>query len=132
LQERALAGSVRADDGQRLAVDQLDRDVPECPELLHRMPGQELPDRLPDGLLLVEPQRVLDADVLGPDRVRRSRMHARRCCERRHRTFAKFGSSRLKMIVAIAIRRMLTARRMPSDSQFGISGPLPGVVAVAS
>ena len=33
LEERALAGAVRADDGQRLAVDEPERDVAQGPEV---------------------------------------------------------------------------------------------------
>ena len=45
LQERALAGAVGADDRQRLAVEQAQRDVAQGPELLVRAAPEDLAER---------------------------------------------------------------------------------------
>ena len=69
LEERALAGAVRADDRQRLAVLDAQVDVAERPELLALAAPEHLAERPADRRLPGEPQVVADAEVVGADRV---------------------------------------------------------------
>ena len=69
LEQRALAGPVRTDDGQRLAVDDAERDVAQRPERLAALAREELAERPLDRVLAAEPKAVLDAEVLGHDGV---------------------------------------------------------------
>ena len=98
LEERALAGAVRTDDGQRLAVEQAQRHVLQRPEALRAASAEHLPDRAADRRLPGESQVVPDAEVLGDDgRLVRADDEGRwSVVDGHHRTFAKRGSSRLK------------------------------------
>src|SRR5207247_462587 len=69
LEKRALAGAVGPDDAQRLAVDDLEGDIPQRPEMWVGAldlvaPGQ----RLAEGLLARELEVVLDPETLDVDR----------------------------------------------------------------
>src|SRR6185503_7013279 len=103
LEERALAGAVRPDDPQRLAVAQLERDMLERPEPLGRLAQHEVRDRGSDRRLAGEPEVVPDAQVLGLDGI----WH-----RGRHRTFANSGSTRLKNVIAMARSARLATSRI--------------------
>src|SRR4029079_9535157 len=103
LEERALARAIRPDDPERLAVDDVERHVPERPEIgvaaleLHPS-GERLAGRGPAGELeaVLDPQPV-DADR---DRAARMRVELARLHRRHQRTFANDGSTRLKSRIA--------------------------------
>ena len=68
LEERALAGAVRADDRQRLAALDVQVDVAERPELVAPSAPEHLADRPAERRLPGEPQVVADPEVAGVDR----------------------------------------------------------------
>ncbi len=99
LEEGALARAVRADDRERLAVDQPEGDVLERPErpfatgpLGHRRQG------LAERVLLGQAQVVADPEVADVDRRREpvTPLVGAAGCRAHQRTFAKAGSTRLK------------------------------------
>ena len=78
LEQRALAGAVRPDDGEALAVDDPERDVAEGPEVGRALvPLQEVLERVADRRLAGQAEVVADAEAAR----RRSRSPAsgRRC-----------------------------------------------------
>src|SRR6476620_191696 len=96
LEERALAGTVRPDDSQRLPALDVEVDMAQRPELVALAPPEHLPDRIAEGRFPGKAEVVADADVARVDREVRARIHPRwRRFVGHQMTFAKFGSSRL-------------------------------------
>ena len=121
LEQRALAGAVRADDREALAVDEPERDVAEGPEVGRSVaPLQEVPERAADRRLAGQAEVVADAEARG----RRSRSPAsrRRSCGLAHRTFANDGSTRLKNRVASTRK---TVEKISSTKRPVQSGGVP-------
>ena len=95
LEERALAGAVGPDDGQRFAVDQVEADVPQGPErpiAVAAAPKRLTNDRL-QRRLAGEAQAVLDPEVADVDRVWGPGPAG--IVAGHHSTFANDGSTRL-------------------------------------
>ena len=100
LEERALAGAVRPDHGQRLAVVDLEVDVAEGPEALRRLARDDVRERLAEGRLAGEAEVVPDPQIVDRDRVAVATLPGRGNAALAHRTLAKSGSTRLKKIDA--------------------------------
>src|SRR6185369_5203453 len=110
LEQRALAGPVRPDDAERLAVAELDRDVTQRPEALRRSTQHEVRDGRADRRLPVEPEVVPDPEVDRLDGVLVAGAHS---------TFANSGSTRLKNVMHSASNTMLARSRPPSATRSG-------------
>src|SRR6185312_17296751 len=115
LEQRALAGAVRSDDCEAVAVLDAEGHVPECPEVGRPIgPAAEVLERVAERRLAREPEAVLDAQPVDVDRVRGGgRLFAH------HSTFANDGSSRLKKTTAIPRRTVDAARTKTSGPQSG-------------
>ena len=109
-----------SDDRQRLAVDHVERDVAQRPELAARaVPANELGERVAKRVLPRQAQVVADPEAAHLDGGGRARGIPGRDRGPGHRTFANVGSSRLKNQTA---RRRKTAEApstLPRASQSG-------------
>ena len=121
LEQRALAGAVRSDDGQRLALHDLEGDLPQRPERRLTAPRpEEVGERRAHLRLAREAQVVADAEVAGVDGDGALAVLFVDVLDGHQRTFAKAGSTRLKYQVAKTRSRMETPDRISSEVQFGL------------
>ena len=91
-----------------------------APRTVHRLAGQHLAQRALHALLAGEAQVVADAKIVGRNRVAEWRPVT--ASVMRYSTFAKFGSRRLKAMLATARKATPGSSRMPSCEKLGAPG----------